>query len=327
MDENKRPLIEVKNLTKIYDGQKGWLGKKQLPYKAVQNVSLALYAGETLGVVGESGCGKSTLGKMMVKLLAPTEGEILFEGQNITNYNDRSMLALRKDIQMIFQDPFGALNPWMNIGQLIAEPLEIHKIVAQAEIKQRVEYLLDKVGLGQYEYDRYPHQFSGGQRQRICIARALATKPKFILCDEPVSALDVSIQSQILNLLIDLQREFNLTYMFISHSLSVIRNIADRVAVMYLGKIVEISPVEDFFQTPLHPYARLLLEAIPIPDPDHKRKSIIGQGEIEQQSSQSGCYFYPRCPQRQGLCQEKEPFLQEIKANHWVACHKYDSKQ
>lgn len=322
MKEALKPLVELQNLTKVYQPRPGLLQAKSAAIVAVDDFSLSIYPGETLGVVGESGCGKSTLGKMVVRLLDATAGEVIFDGVPITKKSDKEMIPLRKEMQIVFQDPYSSLNPWMSVKELVAEPLIIHQIVPKDQLDARVQLLLDRVGLGQYDSDRYPHQFSGGQRQRICIARALAVNPKFILCDEPVSALDVSIQSQIINLLMDLQKEFGLTYLFISHSFAVIRNMADRVAVMYLGRLVELSPVEAFFAGALHPYAQALLEAIPVPDPDVKRKPTEHLGEIGKSSAvPTGCSFHPRCPHKQPICQEKAPLLKERGAGHLVACH------
>ncbi|MEI7557116.1 oligopeptide/dipeptide ABC transporter ATP-binding protein [Candidatus Chlorohelix sp.] len=315
-------LVRVENLSKHFYSHSAFFSKKSKPLKAVDRVSFVINKGETLGIVGESGCGKSTLGRLLLRLLEPTAGEIFFEETNVTRLSPDKLKALRKEMQMIFQNPYGSLNPWMTIKDLIAEPLLLHTSVKKHEVEEQVYELLQKVGLNQHNIRKYPHEFSGGQRQRICIARSLAVKPKFVVCDEPVSALDVSIQSQILNLLGDLQREFNLTYLFISHSFSVIRNIADRVAVMYLGKIVEISSVEDLFKNPSHPYTITLLSSIPPPNPDIKRKRLEVIGEIPSQSDlPTGCRYSTRCTYKIKICEQQEPELINTGNDHFVACH------
>lgn len=318
----KDKLIEVRHLSKTFQQKQGIFGAKEKLLPAVDDVSLTIYRGETLGVVGESGCGKSTLGKMILGLLPAESGEIYYHGEPIHGKTERQLLALRQKMQIVFQDPYGALNPYMTIKELVAEPLIIHNLVPKDKLEETVREILTKVGLGQYDSSRYPHQFSGGQRQRICIARALAVSPEFIFCDEPVSALDVSIQSQIINLLMDLQKEFQLTYLFISHSFAVIRNIADRVAVMYLGRIVELAETDDFFAAPLHPYSRVLLDAVLIPDPQFKRKNITNFGEITPLEQRlGGCAFHTRCKHSQEICRKEQPELKEITANHFCACH------
>lgn len=295
--------------------------KEQQFVKAVDGVSLHIEHGETFGLVGESGCGKSTTGRMIMKLLDPTEGEILLNGKDITRLSDNQFRSNRKDIQMIFQDPYASLSPRMKVGDIIAEPLIVHGYPKEMQQK-KVNELLNIVGLSQYHAKRYPHEFSGGQRQRIGIARALVLNPKVIIADEPVSALDVSIQSQILNLLKDLQQEFNLTYLFIGHDLSVIEHISDRVGVMYLGKIVETSTRDELYKKPLHPYTKSLLSAVPIPNPRLKRDRIILKGDIPSPSNPpSGCTFHTRCPDAMDICKSVVPAFQEIREGRFVACH------
>lgn len=295
--------------------------KEQQFVKAVDGVSLHIEHGETFGLVGESGCGKSTTGRMIMKLLDPTEGEILLNGKDITRLSDNQFRSNRKDIQMIFQDPYASLSPRMKVGDIIAEPLIVHGYPKEMQQK-KVNELLNIVGLSQYHAKRYPHEFSGGQRQRIGIARALVLNPKVIIADEPVSALDVSIQSQILNLLKDLQQEFNLTYLFIGHDLSVIEHISDRVGVMYLGKIVETSTREELYKEPLHPYTKSLLSAVPIPNPRLKRDRIILKGDIPSPSNPpSGCTFHTRCPDAMDICKSVVPAFQEVREGRFVACH------
>ncbi|NWN97453.1 MAG: dipeptide ABC transporter ATP-binding protein [Bacillus sp. (in: Bacteria)] len=315
------PLIEVKNLKKYFPARKGVFGQKKSVVKAVDDVSFSIQKGETLGLVGESGCGKSTTGRMLMKLLEPTEGQIVFEGKDLSELNKSEIRSARKNFQMIFQDPYASLNPRMKIKDIINEPLVIHGYdIEQRE--QRVNELLDIVGLSAAQGDRYPHEFSGGQRQRIGIARALAISPKLIIADEPVSALDVSIQSQILNLLKDLQNEFHLTYLFISHNLSVVEHISDRVGVMYLGKIVEIADQETLYKNPLHPYTKSLLSAVPIPDPKIKRERIILKGDIPSPANPpSGCTFHTRCPFATKQCRQEVPTLRNVGNEQYVSCH------
>jgi peptide/nickel transport system ATP-binding protein/oligopeptide transport system ATP-binding protein len=290
--------------------------------QAVDGVDFTIQKGETLGLVGESGCGKSTVGRTILRLLEPTSGHVEFDGTDIFEVNKGDLKALRKDMQIIFQDPYASLNPRRPVGDSIMAGLNIHKIGTKAERLDIVMDTLKKVGMDKYHAHRYPHEFSGGQRQRIGIARAIALHPRFIICDEPVSALDVSIQSQVLNLLQDLQGEFGLTYLFIAHNLSVVEHISDRVAVMYLGKIVELAPRKELFLNPLHPYTQALMSAIPIPKPNLKRERIILQGEVPSpQNPPSGCRFHPRCPVAIDECSKIEPEFTHAKADHWVACH------
>jgi len=321
-------ILEVKNLKKYFPIKRGIVFSKHVgDVKAVDGVSFYIRKGETLGLVGESGCGKSTVARTIIRLLDPTDGEIIFDGVDISKLPYSSLRRIRRDMQIIFQDPYSSLNPRMTVSEIIGEPLQVHKIVSSSkEREKRVQELLELVGLAPYHATRYPHEFSGGQRQRIGIARALALNPKFIVADEPTSALDVSIRSQIINLLQDLQKEFKLTYLFISHDLAVIRHICDRIAVMYLGKIVEISENEDLYTSPLHPYTQALLSAIPIPDPElaEKRKKIVLTGDVPSPvNPPSGCRFHPRCPSAMDICSKIEPELKEIKPNHFVACHLY----
>ena len=321
----QKPILEVKGLKKYFDIQGGVFGRKVGEVKAVDGLSFKVYPGEILGIVGESGCGKSTTGKTILRLIEPTEGEIKFEGQDITKLSEKEMRELRKDMQIIFQDPFASLNPRHTVEKIIGEPLLVHGMKDAKERKKRVRELLKVVGLDDYHATRYPHQFSGGQRQRIGIARALANNPKLIIADEPVSALDVSVQSQILNLMEELRDEFNLTYIFIAHDLSVVKHISDRVAVMYLGNIVEMANKEDLYEEPKHPYTKALLSAVPLPDPDVKRDRIILKGDVPSPSNPPmGCPFHTRCKEAMDICKEVKPTLQESSDNHLVACHLYE---
>ncbi|MEO6050605.1 MAG: dipeptide ABC transporter ATP-binding protein [Pyrinomonadaceae bacterium] len=314
------PLVEVRNLVKHFP-----VDNSDDVVQAVDDVSFNIIGGETLGLVGESGCGKSTVGRCLLRLHEPTSGEVIFEGKDIIGLPNRKMRALRREMQIIFQDPYASLNPRLSVGSIISEPLKIHNIGGKAEQNARVADLLQKVGLDPKYADRYPHEFSGGQRQRIGIARALALNPKLIICDEPVSALDVSVQAQVVNLLQELQDEFGLTYLFISHGLAVVEHISDRVAVMYLGKIVEICDAGELYLMPLHPYTKALLSAIPVPDPKHKRERIVLKGDVPTPiNPPSGCRFRTRCPIAIEKCSMVEPELREITSGHFAACIRID---
>jgi oligopeptide/dipeptide ABC transporter ATP-binding protein len=316
-------LIEVKNLRKLFWAGSVFGGRKQA-VRAVDGVSFSIAPREILGLVGESGCGKTTCGKVILRIHEPTSGEIYYDNQDITHIKRRDLIRLKEKMMIIYQDPFGSLDPRMTIGSAIAEPMEVHGALAKRERRQKVMNLMEKVGLSTDQFNRYPHEFSGGQRQRIGIARALATDPEFIVADESVSALDVSIQAQIINLLKDLQEEFGLTMLFIAHDLSVIKHISDRVAVMYLGKIVETAPKEELFSDPKHPYTVALLSAIPIPDPKKRKKGQILMGDVPSPvNPPSGCRFHTRCPHVMPVCKEAEPEMISLTDSHQVACYLY----
>jgi oligopeptide transport system ATP-binding protein len=318
------PLLEARHVKKYFPIRKGVLQREVGRVHAVDDVSFAVREGETLGLVGESGCGKSTLGRTLVRLLEPTDGEIIFQGKPIQSLGVRRLRPLRREMQMVFQDPYASLNPRKRVGTIVSDPMRIHDLGNRAEQKRRVGEILETVGLSPEHYNRFPHEFSGGQRQRIGIARALALRPKLIIADEPVSALDVSIQSQMLNLLEDLQNEFQLTYIFIAHDLGVVRHVSDRIAVMYLGKIVELSPAEELYTRPIMPYTEALLSAVPIPDPDlaEKRERIVLEGDVPSPiNPPSGCRFHPRCRYATDVCKQLEPPLVDYGNGHLAACH------
>jgi oligopeptide/dipeptide ABC transporter ATP-binding protein len=315
------PLLKVKGLKKYFPITRGWR-KEKVFVRAVDGIDLSIDRGETLGLVGESGCGKTTVGRLILKLIEPTEGELLFEGKNLAHMDKKEIHPMRRAFQIIFQDPFASLNPRMTVSEIVGRPMEIHGLVERSQRDERVYQLLDSVGLMREHLSRYPHEFSGGQRQRIGIARALATQPRLIVADEPTSALDVSVQAQILNLMKQLQREFGLTYLFISHNIGVIRHISDRVAVMYLGKVVEMAEKRALFQSPAHPYTKALLSAVPSLDPRRKRDEVILEGDVPSPiNPPSGCRFHTRCRYTLPKCFEEEPFFHQVEDGRWVACH------
>jgi oligopeptide transport system ATP-binding protein len=323
-ESGEAPLLEVRHVKKYFPIRKGVLQREVARVHAVDDVSFAVREGETLGLVGESGCGKSTLGRTLVRLLEPTDGQIIFQGKPIQDLGTRSLRPLRREMQMVFQDPYASLNPRKRVGTIVSDPMRIHHLGSRDEQTRRVGEILETVGLSPEHYNRFPHEFSGGQRQRIGIARALALRPKLIIADEPVSALDVSIQSQMLNLLEDLQNEFQLTYIFIAHDLGVVRHVSDRIAVMYLGKIVELSPAEELYTRPIMPYTEALLSAVPIPDPDlaEKRERIVLEGDVPSPiNPPSGCRFHPRCRYATDICKQLEPPLVDYGNGHLAACH------
>ena len=319
----KKKILEVKHLKKYFPLKKGKFKEGDPCVKAVDDITFDLYEGETLGLVGESGCGKSTLGRTIIRLYEPTSGEVIFEGEDVAKKSRKEMRALREEMQFIFQDPYSSLNPRMTVFNILAEPLIAHgKFKRGPELDAYVKNLMDRCGLPSYYCYRYPHQFSGGQRQRIGIARSLALDPSFIICDEPVSALDVSIQSQIINLMKDMQEEKNISYIFISHDLSVVKHISDRVGVMYLGSMMELADKNEIYSNPQHPYTRALIGAIPLPDPTKRKEMQVIQGEIPSNVNiPKGCKFNPRCPFAKDICREQEPATKEVKPNHFVKCH------
>jgi oligopeptide/dipeptide ABC transporter ATP-binding protein len=320
-----RILLEVKNLKKYFPIKGGVLGREIGQVKAVDDVSFTVNQGETLGLVGESGCGKSTTGRSILRLIEPTDGKVIFKGKDVTAMSADEMRKMRRDMQIVFQDPFASLNPRHTVEKILEEPLIVHGLGNAKERKERVHHLLQVVGLSDYHAKRYPHQFSGGQRQRVGIARALAVNPKLIVADEPVSALDVSIQSQVLNLMQDLQKEFNLTYIFIAHDLSVVRHISDRVGVMYLGRVVELADKDSLYENPKHPYTEALLSAVPIADPDIARERIILQGDVPSPANPpKGCAFHTRCPKVMDICKVERPVFKDLGNGHYVACHLYN---
>ncbi|MDC1067341.1 ABC transporter ATP-binding protein [Alphaproteobacteria bacterium] len=324
MKENKKELIlEVINLKTYFPIKKGILGLKKKYVKAVDNVSLEIKAGETFGIVGESGSGKSTLGKSIMRLVKPTSGTIKIKGKDITSLSKNEMFPIRKDVQIVFQDPYSSLNPRLTVGKIVSEGMYLHKICNEIQIKERLKEIFEKVGLSEFHINNYPHEFSGGQRQRIGLARALALNPSLIIADEPVSALDVSVQAQVINLFMDLQEEFQLSYMFIAHDLSVIAQICSKIGVMYLGNIVEITDRKTLFKNPQHPYTKALLSSIPMPNPQlRKKQHFLIKGDIPSPTTPpSGCKFHTRCPHATKVCSEQIPALKEIDKEHQVACH------
>jgi oligopeptide/dipeptide ABC transporter ATP-binding protein len=323
MNPDGQVLLEVRNLKMYFPILRGILERRVGEIRAVDDVSFSLSTGETLGLVGETGCGKTTIGRCILRLYTPTSGRIVFDGRDISNLPEREMRTIRRKIGVVFQDPYSSLNPRQTAGSIVADPIRVHNVTKKSELRDRVGRLFALVGLDPSMMDRVPHEFSGGQRQRLAIARALATEPSLIVLDEPVSALDVSIQAQIINLLEDLQRTLNLTYLFIAHDLSVVQHISDRVAVMYLGRIIEITASEELFQNPLHPYTQALLSAVPIPDPllERKRQRIVLKGEVPSPANPPpGCHFHPRCMKAVAECKRQKPELEEVTAGHYVAC-------
>lgn len=325
---NPEAILEVRHLKKYFTLKKNLLGKPLSTLKAVDDVSFILKPSETLGIVGESGCGKTTMGRTVLKLHQPTEGQIFFEGNDIAGYKSKQMRPLRTQMQIVFQDPYSSLPPRSTVGDILAEPVKVHKIVPPSQIKDYVLNVMEQCGLRDYYYERYPHEFSGGQRQRICIARALAVSPKLVVCDEPVSALDVSIQAQIINLLKKLQQERKFTYLFISHDLSVVKFISDKIGVMYLGSMVEFGEKNEIFNNPMHPYTNALFSAVPNPNPDEKVNRIILKGDIPSPANPPmGCKFHTRCPRAMEICKHIEPKYNDYGQGHFVACHLYPQEQ
>ncbi len=327
MAKDSKTLIEVKGLKKYFPVRKGFFGGNIQHVKAVDDVSFHIKKGETLGLVGESGCGKSTTGRTVIRLYDPTDGQIIFDGKDISKLSQKQLIPYRKKIQMIFQDPYASLNSRMTVGDIVGEPLDIHNIASGKERMERIQYLLETVGLSGDHANRYPHEFSGGQRQRVGIARALAVEPEFIIADEPISALDVSIQAQVVNMLEDLQAEMGLTYLFIAHDLSMVKHISDRIGVMYLGKMVELADSDELYYRPQHPYTQALLSAVPIADPNVAKESnrIILEGDVPSPlNPPSGCRFRTRCKYAMDICAQAEPEFKDVGGGHWVACHLMD---
>ena len=323
MSENSTILLETKDLSKYFTAKKGLLNLQPSVVKAVDHVSLSVKRGETLGLVGESGCGKSTLGRTILRLIPATEGQVLYNGEDILTYDKKKMWEMRRKLQIIFQDPYSSLNPRMTVYDLISAPLEVYRIGTKEERREMVEEILQEVGLDKQYLNRFPHEFSGGQRQRIGIARALILNPEFVVCDEAVSALDVSVRAQVLNLMRNMQQKKNLTYLFISHDLSVVRHISDRIAVMYLGSVAEVAEKAQLYSNPMHPYTKALLSAIPLPEMKKKRQRIILEGDVPSAyNPPSGCKFHTRCPYATDRCKEEIPVLQEVEKGHKVACHR-----
>ena len=323
MSENTNILLETKDLSKYFTAKKGLLNRQPSQVKAVDHVSLTVNKGETLGLVGESGCGKSTLGRTILRLIPATEGQVLYNGEDILTYDKKKMWEMRRKLQIIFQDPYSSLNPRMTVYDLISAPLEVYKIGTKAERRELVEEILQEVGLDKQYLNRFPHEFSGGQRQRIGIARALILNPEFVVCDEAVSALDVSVRAQVLNLMRNMQQKKNLTYLFISHDLSVVRHISDRIAVMYLGSVAEVAEKAQLYSNPMHPYTKALLSAIPLPDVKKKRQRIILEGDVPSAyNPPSGCKFHTRCPYATDRCKQEIPVLRQMEKGHQVACHR-----
>lgn len=321
-------ILEVRHLKKHFVLKKTLMGKPISTLKAVDDVSFTVLPGETLGIVGESGCGKTTMGRTILKLHQPTSGQIFFKGEDIAKKSSKEMRALRTKMQIVFQDPYSSLPPRSTVGDILSEPVKVHGIVPPDKVKEYVLELMEQCGLRDYYYERYPHEFSGGQRQRICIARALAVMPELVVCDEPVSALDVSIQAQIINLLKKLQKERNLTYLFISHDLSVVKFISDKIGVMYLGSMMEFGTKDEIFENPLHPYTNALFSAVPNPDPDEKTERVVLKGDIPSPANPPfGCKFHTRCPNCMEICKHIAPEYKEMEEGHFVACHLYDEKE
>lgn len=325
MEQEKKELLKVNSLKKYFPIRKGFAGRKTEYVKAVDNVDFTIYKGETFGLVGESGCGKSTTGRILIRLYDVTEGEILYDGTDIAHMKEKELKPYRKKMQMIFQDPYSSLNARMTVSDIIGEPLDIHRLASGKERQERIAQLLENVGLKQEHSNRYPHEFSGGQRQRVGIARALAVNPEFIICDEPISALDVSIQAQVVNMLEDIQNQYGITYLFIAHDLSMVRHISDRIGVMYLGQLVEIAESDELYENPLHPYTKALLSAIPSPYKDKHKTRIMLEGEVPSPiNPPEGCRFASRCRYAEKICREEDPQIRNMGGGHFCACHLYD---